>query len=116
MGNKNFINIGEIITWIIIIIIAWFIFNGGLYDIKDFFDEKFKNKLVNLETTNLRDVNAEMSCSKLKQTFERFGVESMSFSKFTKSVCYDVCSAKGYSDSLLDSTYCKGDELICRCT
>jgi len=63
----------EILTWTIILLIAWFIFNGGVYKVYDFVLENVEQNKI--EIINYEKINLEIPCSLLRNSVRELGVD-----------------------------------------
>ncbi len=94
----------EIITWTIIIIIAYFVFTGGLGKVSNFFKQSYRNQGIDIEGKVL--IDSMISCSKVS-SIGRVGED------YAKADCNSSC---WYGHQLNYEGYiCDDDLLVCVC-
>ncbi len=107
--NKN---IKEIITWSIIILIAWFVFGGGLDSTISYIDNLLKSR-INVNNNNIIKSESIFSCSYVK---EQARINSLSYPKTLEAYCNNHCNLEVGGFSMSQSYTCENNQLICRCT
>jgi len=105
--------IKELILWVSIIFVVWFIFTGGGELILDYGKRGYNSAKMIILDIEHTDHSLDVSCSQLKNTLSYLNnFASMNYQEVVNFDCSNLCYKL---DKKYYGSHCNNDQVMCRC-